>query len=595
MGQEPMRQQVIWRCLCLLGLLGASHLSAQSAFLWQGRWDGQQPASVVFHNDGVPLSLHLSPSRCQFQLNGTKVGWGEWLPPLPSMPTPVSVLRQRFRWLAFAGQRLVALAFADLPPTSQWSGFADASLQTRSFPDEQIRLPVGNWRREESEGILVLTPPEDANRRVFPLVAQEEPLTDIFVTLPVQPNGARSVGVGVCWGEEGGYLWRWVRTSEGPKWQLAVVERRTGDEGRGERGENWDLTVLHEELAPFAPTDWHRLQVWRSADQIWVGVDETVLAHIRDNRFGWGKVVVWVEPADRPPPRLQPVRIVRWTGLALSPDIDIGIPFLALRGQWQVLTERWVLQATAPKQSVVALLGESPFPAWWLADVQWQGKPIGLVFGWLSERRYYLLRLRPVRESAPVHHALLELVAVRDTREQVLDSWGVWLEPNELYRLALLLTEQKVNGFLNGLGLVSADLTPTGKVGLWALLQGILRRFWLYEGTISLVPLVPEDGGRVQPASDQPVIAHEVVAFTLPDGLPPKVPLSARLSHEPITLTVERQFHQLMFRLERENNLLGVTTMRFPSRLPLTIRLERRDRLLLVWMDNQPVWTLRLR
>ncbi len=292
------------------------------------------------------------------------------------------------------------------------------------------------------------------------------------------------------------------------------------------------------------------------------------------------------------------MRIVRWTGLAFSPDIDTGIPFLVVRGQWQVLAERWVLQAP-PKQSAVALLGESPLPAWWIADIQWQGEPVGLVFGWLSEQRYCLLRLRPAKDAVSpavsARHALLELVVVRDEREQVVDSWGVWLEPNESYRLALLLTEQKVSGFLNGLGLVSGDIKPAGKVGFWSSPQGILRRFWLYEGTTPLVPLAPEAGGLVQPVSDQPVIVHEVVAFTLPEGLPPKVPLSARLSHEPITLMVERQFHQLVFRLERENELLGVTTMRLPSQLPLTIRLERRDRLLLVWMGNQPVWTLRLR
>jgi len=70
--------------------------------------------------------------------------------------------------------------------------------------------------------------------------------------------------------------------------------------------------------------------------------------------------------------------------------------------------------------------------------------------------------------------------------------------------------------------------------------------------------------------------------------------LSARLSREPVTLFVERHGNRLVFQVERKGQLLGVTSTSLPSQMPITIRLERRDRLLLVWLGDQPVWTLRL-
>jgi len=163
-----------------------------------------------------------------------------------------------------------------------------------------------------------------------------------------------------------------------------------------------------------------------------------------------------------------------------------------------------------------------------------------------------------------------------------------------LYRLAVKLTENRAAGFVNGLNLVSAEVSPVGKVGLWAASSLTLHRFWLYAGEEPLVFLNPEDGGVVHPAGEQPFIAHEVVSLTLPAGLPPNVPVTAKLSQEPVTLFVERQGARLILRLERQSQLLGVNSVRLPSQPPITIRMERRDRLLLIWLDNHPVWTLRL-
>ncbi len=168
------------------------------------------------------------------------------------------------------------------------------------------------------------------------------------------------------------------------------------------------------------------------------------------------------------------------------------------------------------------------------------------------------------------------------------------LEPNKLYRLAVQLAENRVTGFVNGLNLVTAEVSPFGKVGLWTSSSLTLHKFWLYTGEEQLVFLSPEDGGIVHPVSEQPFIAHEMVSITLPAGLPPNVPLSAKLSQEPVTLFVERQGNRLLLRLERENQLLGITSVRLPSQPPMTIRMERRDRLLLIWLDNQPTWTVRL-
>lgn len=564
-------------------------LGAQSHFLWKGFWATPSPTTVAFHNEGVPFALQLRPSACQFEWEGKKVGWGEWLLSLRTLPNHITVVRQGFRWLVLAERRIAAFAFADLPPTKHWSSDLSASLQSWSPPQEQIRLPIGNWQLVAGgEGAFAFAPPEGTEQKIFPLLASDEPLTEIFVTMPVQPNGARSIGIGVCWDEDGGYLWRWRRVYGEARWELAVVTRTH---------QGWDFEVLHEEVAAVAPTDWHRLQVWRCADQLWVGVDSVALALVKHHQYGWGKVVVWVEEGDRPPPLIQPLRITPWAGVALNPDIQTGFPFLpVLNGEWRIMEGRWVLKAGSPQRPAIALLGEPQLPAWWIAEVQWRNEPVGLVFGWQSDRQFAMLRLSPL-PSTPLlpHRAALELVTVHNGKERVLDQWQVALEPQGLFRLALHLTPSQVNGFVNGLRLVYAHGIPAaGKVGLWAKSQAILQQFWLYEGANLLVPLTPEAGGNVQPLSEHPIIAHEVVAFTLPEGLPPKVPLSARLSQEPITLFAERQFHQLLLRIERNGQLLGITLVRLPTRLPLTIRLERRDRLLLVWIGDQPVWTLRL-
>ncbi|MFA0767251.1 MAG: hypothetical protein OXFUSZZB_000579, partial [Candidatus Fervidibacter sp.] len=45
------------------------------------------------------------------------MGWSELLPPLGNPPLPVTVRRDGFRWFAYFRRRLVAFAFAELPPT----------------------------------------------------------------------------------------------------------------------------------------------------------------------------------------------------------------------------------------------------------------------------------------------------------------------------------------------------------------------------------------------------------------------------------------------------------------------------------------------
>jgi len=239
-------------------------------------------------------------------------------------------------------------------------------------------------------------------------------------------------------------------------------------------------------------------------------------------------------------------------------------------------------------------LGAPDLPAWWVADILWRNETFGLVFGWLDENHYHLLRLRPYEKTAKPHRAVLELVAIRQSRETILDKWDLLLESGGVYRLALQMAENQVSGFINGMGLVRAEISPVGKVGLWTNSSLNLKRFWLYIGEEPLLSLAPEMGGTVQPLTGNSIIAHEVVSITLPAGLPPGVPLSARLSQEPVILLVERRGNRLVFQVERQGRLLGVTSTPLPSQMPIIIRLERRDRLLLVWLGNQPVWTLRL-
>jgi hypothetical protein len=263
-------------------------------------------------------------------------------------------------------------------------------------------------------------------------------------------------------------------------------------------------------------------------------------------------------------------------------------------GEWKTKADGWTLQTSTGQPFALSLLGAPDLPAWWVADILWRNETFGLVFGWLDENHYHLLRLRPYEKTAEPHRAVLELVAVRQSRETILDKWDLLLESGKVYRLALQMTENQVSGFINGMGLVRAEISPVGKVGLWTNSSLNLKRFWLYIGEEPLLPLTPEMGGTVQPLTGNLIIAHEVVSITLPAGLPPGVPLSARLSQEPVILLVERRGNRLVFQVERQGRLLGVTSTSLPSQVPITIRLERRDRLLLVWLGNQPVWTLRL-
>jgi len=556
------------------------------AFLCRSKWDGQKEAELIFENDGKTMIARLNPTRPHFLADGKPIGWSELLPNLPEPPIPVFVHRSKFCWSLIAGRRLIAFAFADEPATRKWTGLNIQDFAPVEPLSERYLVPSGGWERIElDDGSVSFKPPERALRGAFPLVAGGEVLTDFSAAIEIQPNGARAVGIGVCWGEDGGYLWRWVRERGEMKWQLVVAKP-------SELG--WDLTPLYEEPATVSPTDWHQLQVWRSGDQIWVGVDGKVLAHLRDNRFAFGQVVVWVEIGDLPPPLVRPVRLTRWWCASLAADIDTSEPFPACLGEWKTKADGWTLQTLMGQPFAFSLLGAPSLPAWWVADILWRNETLGLIFGWLDEKHYHLLRLRPSEKVAKPHRAVLELVAVRQNRESVLDRWELLLENGSIYRLALQLIANQVSGFINGMGLVKAEISPVGKVGLWTNSSLTLKRFWLYIGEEPLLPLTPETGGTVQPLTGNIIVAHEMVSITLPAGLPPNVPLSARLSQEPVILFVERRGNRLVFQVERQGRLLSVTSTSLPSQMPITIRLERRDRLLLVWLGDQPVWTLRL-
>lgn len=585
---NAMNKFVSAATLLLGAILVVAFCEPSDMFLCQGKWDGQKEEFWLFECSGGKMTVRLHPSRCQFLLNGEPLGWSELMPSHPPPPVTVSLYRNKFRWSLTVGRRLIAFAFAELSQTASRSGAGIETMQPVQAVSERSFVPTGKWRKIELEdGSVAFTPSEQIRQATFLLSPEGEDLTDVSVTFTVQPNGARSIGIGVCWGDEGGYLWRWVRRRGEAMWQLAIAEPHNS---------GWELTTVHEEPAFIPATSWHQLQVWRSGNQLWAGVDGKVLAQIQDNRFLWGQIVVWVECGDLPQPLLKPVKVSQWWCATLSPDIDTYAPFPSFAGQWQLKSDRWVLKNIAKQPRALALLGKPELPSWWIADVLWQNEPIGLIFGWLSEKHYHLLRLKPTRKStlSSIPQSVLEIVAVREGREEVLDEWTILLERNKLYRLAVQLTENRVAGFINGLNLVSAEVSPIGSVGLWAESSLTLHRFWLYTGEEQLVSLIPEDGGIVHPVSEHPFIAHEMVSLTLPAGLPPGVPLSARLSQEPVTLFVERQGHRLVFRLERQNQLLGVTSVRLPSQPPITVRMERRDRLLLIWLDSHPVWTVRL-
>lgn len=557
-------------------------------FLCQGNWDGQQEALWLFKCDGKAMTVRLHPNRCQFLLDGEPLGWSELMPSQSTSPVNISLHRNGFRWSLVAGRRLIALAFAELNQTTSWTGKGIETVLPLQTVSERSFTPSGKWLQIElDDGTIAFSPSEQIRQAAFPLNPEATNLTDISVNIAVQPNGARSVGLGVCWGDDGGYLWRWVRQRGEAMWQLSIARPS---------GSGWDLTTLYEEPAFVPAISWHQLQVWRSGNQLWAGVDGKVLVQVQDNRFWGGQIVVWVESGDQPQPLIKPVKLNQWWCAVLSSDIDTHTPFPALSGQWQAKSDGWVLKATAKHPSALALLGTPNFPSWWIADILWREEAIGLVFGWLNEKHYHLLRLRPSKKATAtsIPQTVLEIVAVRDGREKVLDEWTMLLERNKLYRLAVQLMENRAIGFINGLNLVSAEVSPIGKVGVWTISSLTLLNFWLYTGEEQLVFLSPEGGGNIHPISEHPFIAHEMVSLTLPAGLPPNVPLSAKLSQEPVTLFVERQGHRLLFRLERRNRLLGITSVRPPSQPPITIRMERRDRLLLIWLDNQPIWTVRL-
>jgi hypothetical protein len=556
------------------------------AFLCQSKWDGRKEAELVFENDGKKVIARLNPTRSHFLIDGKPTGWGELLPNLPDPPIPVFVHRSKFRWLLIAGRRLIAFVFADEPATRKWTGLNPKDFAPVKPLPERYLVPSGGWKQVELEdGSVAFRLPERAFKGASPLVAGGEVLTDFSAALEVQPNGARAIGIGICWGEDGGYLWRWVRERGEMKWQLAVAKP-------SELG--WDLTLLYEEPATVSPTEWHQLQVWRSGDQIWAGVDGEVLAHLKDNRFAFGQVIVWVESGDLPSPFVRSVRLTHWWCASLSADIDTNEPFPARLGEWKTKSDGWTLQTSSGQPFALSLLGTPDLPAYWVADILWRNETLGLVFGWLDEKHYHLLRLRPCEGKTKPHRAVLELVAVRQNREIILDKWDLLLEIGGVYRLALQMAATQVNGFINGMGLVSAEISPVGKVGLWTNSSLTLKRFWLYMGEEPLLPLTPEMGGTVQPLTGNLIIAHEVVSITLPAGLPLGVPLSARMSQEPVIMFAERQGNRLVFRIERQGQLLGVTSTPMPSQMPIIIRLERRDKLLLVWLGSQPVWTLRL-
>lgn len=572
---------------CLLFALNA-YCEPADIFFCQGKWDGQQEVNWVFESDGKPMTVRLNRNRCQLLADGEPVGWSELMPSLPNPPVSVVLYRNKFRWSLIAGRRIVAFAFVDIPLTMKWFGSGIEDMNAFAPELERILTPFGKWQRVELEdGSVAFRPTEQPMRGVFPVSVEERNLTDIFASLEVQPNGARSIGVGVCWGEEGGYVWRWLRRRGEAVWQLAIATPSNSE---------WELKPLYEEHATVSPTSWHQLQVFRSGDQIFAGVNGKVLTRVRDNQFGLGKLVLWLETGDLPQPMVKPIRLTRWWCAALSPDIDTFTPFLAQLGKWTQKTNGWMLQADAKKNRAFALLGAADLISWWVVDLKWQNETVGLVFGWLGEKHYNLLRLRPSTETkfAPFPHAVLEIVSVRNGRERVLDEWSVLLEKDRFYRLAIQLTENRVFGFINGMGLVTAEVSPIGKVGVWTNSCAFMRQFWLYKGSEPLVPLITDELGTVQPLSDQPIIAHELVSVTLPAGLPPNVPLSAKLSKEQVTLFVERQGNRLLFRLECQGKFFGTTSTAMPSQLPITVKMERRDKLLIIWLGNQPVWTARI-
>ncbi len=574
--------------LLLVALMTAvSFGETADKFLCEGKWDGKSERRWVFEGEGKNLIVNLNPNRCSFSLGEKSLGWSEFMPSLQSQPIFVSVIRDKFRWLLLVERRLAAFAFADLPAKVKPVGISDVDIHNLQRVSELNLAPLGWERCELEDGSVAFRPKSNLVKGAVKLMVNLPPLIDFSVSLEVQPNGARSVGIGFCWGDDGGYLWRWWRSGKESFWQLVTVSLSNS---------GWELKTLWEETANVPFTSWHKLQVWHSLDQIWVGVDGELMAQVRDNRFGQGQIVLWVETGDLPMPLVKPARITHWWCSSLSPDIDTFLPFPSLFGRWSSGLEFWSLEPEKKGLPAVALLGEANLPFWWVADVKWNEQSMGLVFGWLNEEHYNLLRLRPEKifPDNSFSQAVLEIAIVRGRREQVLDKFGLVLIKGGLYRMAVQLTENSVVGFINGMGLLNAKVTPLGKVGLWSEHSLALKRFWLYSGEEPLFSLIPEDGSAAQPITEQLFSDHELVSFTLPSGLPPNVPLSAKLSKEPVTLYVLRIGDRLVFRLEKQNSLLGTVKSRVPKRPPLVIKLERRDRLILVWVETQLIWTVKL-
>ncbi|MFA0761646.1 MAG: hypothetical protein HZLCBSQH_001756 [Candidatus Fervidibacterota bacterium] len=563
-----------------------------SAFECHGTWQAEGGQTLLkgawqFVGGGQRLTFLLNPLRGQWQWQGQPIGWSELLPPLGNLPLLVVVRREDFRWLAYFRRRLIAFSFADLPPTEQVVAEGVAAQPTFAplpFPPEGAWQLPKDWRSLMTpEGETAFVPTNLQRQQFVPLSASLGFLTDFTVTAEVRLNGGQAIGLAFNFGEEGGYVWRWRREGSEARLQLVCVERES--DGR------WREQVLWDEPADFSPFHWQRLQVWCSGGQIWAGLDGEVLVFCQDHRFAIGQVGLWLERGDEPLSMVRSVRGARWWCAALMASDDTPRPFPTLSGQWRLGVGVWSLQSFSDRPAI-ALLGEAPLPSWWVADVFWQGQEIGLLWAWRSEEEFGLLRLRP--EEATKGAVEMALLWQRQGRTTLLSRERLWLQRGAPYRLAIQLTPTEIVGYLNGIPLVRAQVSPKGKVGLWAKPLMTLQRIWLVMGEPSLLPLTPERGGAVQPFVTDGWIAHEAVSLTLPAGLPVGVPQSVRLSSVPVTLQAERIAHHLSLQLSFEGKPIGATMLPMPRFLPLTLRLERRERWLLVWLGERLVLTAKM-
>gem|GEM_PF-689543 len=569
------------------------------AFECQGAWQAPKGA-WQFVGGGQRLTFVLNPLRGQWQWQGHSIGWSELLPPLGNAPLTLVVRRDGFRWSAYFRRRLIAFAFADLPPTERVvaEGIAAQPIfAPLTFPPEGAWQLPKDWRSVMTpEGETAFVPTNLQRQQFVPFSASLDLLTDFTATAEVRLNGGRAIGLAVNFGEEGGYVWRWRRDGGEVRLQLVCVERES--DGR------WREQVLWDEPADFSPFHWQRLQVWCSGDQIWAGLDGEVLAFCQDQRFGIGQVGLWLERGDEPAPMVRSVTGQRWWCATLTASEEVPCPFPAQEGQWRWMGETWSLQSFS-ERPCLALLGEAPLPSWWVADLFWQGQAVGLIWAQGQEaqdegRELGLLCLRPegareqgkqVGKSAAGAVEMVLGWLGRKRGLKVLARERLWLQRDALYRLAVQRTPTEVIGYLNGIPLVKAQEVPKGKVGLWAERSAKVQRFWLVTGEAALISLTPEKGGAVQPFVADGWIPYEAVSLTLPAGLPIGVPQSVRLSSLPVSLQAERTGYRLSLRLLLEGKPIGETTLPTPRLLPLTLRLERRERWLLVWLGQQVVLT----